>query len=164
MKYTAEQQVWVGLRFVMGFMFLWAFVDKLFGLGFATASGKAWLDGVSPTTGFLSHSSGWFASIFQSLAGSPVIDVLFMAGLLLIGLALVLGVGMKVAGWSGALLVLLMWMAKFPPVQNPVIDDHTVYLLVFIGLAVTNQKPGRMFGLGQAWAGTPIVKKFPWLE
>jgi thiosulfate dehydrogenase [quinone] large subunit len=164
MKYTAEQQVWVGLRFVMGFMFLWAFVDKLFGLGFATASGKSWLDGVSPTTGFLSHSSGWFASAFQSLAGSPVVDALFMAGLCLVGLALILGVGMRVAGVGGALMVLLMWMAKFPPANNPVIDDHTVYLLVLIGLAVTNIKPGRIFGLGQAWARTAIVKKYQWLE
>jgi thiosulfate dehydrogenase [quinone] large subunit len=164
MKYSADQCVWAALRWVMGFMFVWAFADKLFGLGFATTVGKAWLHGGSPTTGFLSHSSGWFASIFQSLAGSPVVDVLFMAGLLLIGLSLLLGVGMKIAGWSGAVLVFLMWMANFPPTQNPVIDSHTIYLIVLIGLATTNTKPGRMFGLGQAWSGTSIVKRNPWLE
>ncbi|MFA5945654.1 MAG: hypothetical protein WC802_01955 [Patescibacteria group bacterium] len=164
MKYTSEQLVWVSARFAMGFIFFWAYLDKLFGLGFATASGKSWLDGVSPTTGFLGHSSGWFAGAFQALAGSGVVDVLFMFGLLLIGLALLLGVGMRVAGWAGALMVLLMWLAKFPPVQNPIIDEHTVYLIVLIGLAVTSTKPGRIFGLGQAWAKTALVKKYPVLE
>ncbi len=164
MKYTADQLVWVSLRFVMGFMFFWAFIDKLFGLGFATAPEKAWLAGGSPTTGFLSHSSGWFAGIFQAMAGSPVVDALFMAGLCLIGLSLLLGVGMKVAGWSGALMTLLMWLAVFPPENNPLIDDHVVYALVFIGLALTNTKPGRIFGLGQAWSSTKLVKKYPVLE
>ncbi len=156
--------MWVALRLVMGFMFLWAFLDKLFGLGFSTTSNKSWLAGTSPTAGFLSHSVGWFAPIFQGMSGSVIVDVLFMAGLLLIGLALMLGVGMRVAGWSGAVLVLLMWLAHFPPANNPIIDEHTVYLIVLIGLAVTNTKPGRIFGLGQAWAATDVVKKYPWLE
>ncbi len=164
MKYTAEQQVWVAARFAMGFIFFWAFIDKLLGLGFATAPGKSWLDGVSPTAGFLGHANGWFESIFHSMVGSPVVDVLFMAGLCLIGLSLLLGVYMKIAGWSGALMVLLMWMAVFPPVQNPIIDDHTVYMIVLIGLAVTKTKPGRIFGLGQVWSNLPIVKKYQWLE
>src|SRR5689334_12004100 len=41
------------LRLLTGFVFLWAFLDKTFGLGYATASGKGWLDGGSPTKGFL---------------------------------------------------------------------------------------------------------------
>lgn len=164
MKYSTEQLVWVSLRFVMGFMFFWAFVDKLFGLGFATTPEKSWLAGGSPTAGFLSHASGWFAGIFQAMAGSPVVDFLFMAGLCLVGLSLLLGVGLKVAGWSGALMTLLMWLAVFPPANNPVIDDHTVYVLVFIGLALTNTKPGQIFGLGQAWSATKLVKKYPVLE
>jgi thiosulfate dehydrogenase [quinone] large subunit len=93
-----------------------------------------------------------------------VIDVLFMAGLCLIGLALLLGVGMRVAGWSGALLTLLMWLAEIPPANNPIVDEHLLYVIVLIGLAVTNTKPGRMFGLGQVWSGTTIVKKNQWLE
>ena len=41
-------------RVVLGFEFLWAFLDKLFGLGYATPSAKAWIAGGSPTKGFLS--------------------------------------------------------------------------------------------------------------
>lgn len=164
MKYTVEQTVWTGLRFVMGFMFFWAFIDKLFGLGFATAPDKAWLDGVSPTAGFLTHSTGWFAPVFQAMANVALVDWLFMLGLLGVGAALLLGIGMRLAGFCGALMVFLMWMANFPPEHNPIIDQHTVELLVLVGLALTNTKPGRIFGLGQAWVATPVVKKYPWLE
>src|SRR6266511_711287 len=41
-------------RVAVGFVFLWAFLDKTFGLGYATPSAKAWINGGSPTKGFLS--------------------------------------------------------------------------------------------------------------
>jgi hypothetical protein len=41
------------LRVSMGFVFLWAFLDKTFGLHYATPSAKAWIHGGSPTQGFL---------------------------------------------------------------------------------------------------------------
>ena len=49
-----QKIVFIALRLVMGFIFLWAFFDKVFGLGFATTTDKAWIYGMSPTTGFLS--------------------------------------------------------------------------------------------------------------
>jgi len=50
----ATEQVWyavAAMRILLGIIFLWAFVDKLFGLGFATSSAKSWLGGASPTSG-----------------------------------------------------------------------------------------------------------------
>ena len=86
------------LRIGLGWIFLWAFIDKVFGLGFATEAGKHWLTGASPTMGFLKFGTkGPLAGVFQAMAGSPVVDWLFMLGLLLIGLALILGIGMKIA-------------------------------------------------------------------
>ena len=40
------------LRVSMGFVFLWAFLDKAFGLHYSTPSSKAWIHGGSPTKGF----------------------------------------------------------------------------------------------------------------
>jgi thiosulfate dehydrogenase [quinone] large subunit len=40
------------IRLSLGFVFLWAFLDKLFGLAYSTAPGRSWLEGVSPTKGF----------------------------------------------------------------------------------------------------------------
>jgi thiosulfate dehydrogenase [quinone] large subunit len=47
---TATRYVLAGLRLALGWIFLWAVIDKLFGLGFATPAKNAWIDGGSPTT------------------------------------------------------------------------------------------------------------------
>src|ERR1700709_1499163 len=68
-----------GLRLAIGFEFLWAFLDKTFGLGYHTASAKAWVHGGSPTTGFLSGvNTGPLQGTFHSLAGVTFVDWLFM--------------------------------------------------------------------------------------
>ena len=36
---------------VLGFEFLWAFLDKTFGFGYATPAERAWINGGSPTKG-----------------------------------------------------------------------------------------------------------------
>lgn len=127
------QKVYVGLRLVMGFMFLWAFVDKLLGLGFATQKSAAWIHGGSPTAGFLTHAvTGPFASIFKSLAGSPVVDWLFMLGLLGVGVSFLINRYVKWGAIAGGIMVALMYLAVLPPANNPIIDEHIVYLLVMI--------------------------------
>lgn len=140
--------VLVSLRLAMGWIFLWAFLDKMFGLGFSTKAADSWLNGGSPTTGFLSHAvHGPLAGFYNALAGNPVVDILFMAGLGLVGLCLMLGIGLRVAGFSGALMVLLMWTSLLLPENNPLVDEHIVYALVLIGLAYSDA--GMHFGLGK---------------
>lgn len=164
MGYTSEQKIWVLLRLGLGWIFLWAFLDKLFGLGFATAPEGAWLAGGSPTTGFLTYATkGPLAGVFQALAGNPAIDVLFMAGLLFLGVTLLLGILNRLAGYAGALMMALMFVAGFlPPEHNPLIDEHIIYLVVLLGISVV--KPGKWFGLGSWWKKQPVVKKHPLLE
>jgi thiosulfate dehydrogenase [quinone] large subunit len=41
-------------------------------------------------------------------------------------------------------------------------DDHIVYSLVLIALAIYGA--GRTWGLGRAWESLPIVQKFPILK
>jgi thiosulfate dehydrogenase (quinone) large subunit len=147
--------LWAIARISLGFVFLWAFIDKLLGLGFATCKDagllceKAWLAGGSPTTGFLKGANGAFAGIFNSLAGMPLIDWLFMIGLLGIGVALILGIGMNIAAWTGALLLVLMWLAELPLANNPLIDDHLIYAMLLFLLAWTNA--GEKYGMGEWW-------------
>src|SRR3990167_9560357 len=89
------------LRLAMGGTFLLAFLDKLFGLGFATEAGKSWLDGISPTAGFLEFAtSGPLAPFYQAIAGNVFVDWLFMGGLLLMGVTLLLGIGVRIAGYA----------------------------------------------------------------
>lgn len=159
----AIEIIWGLLRLSMGWLFLWSFLDKVFGLGFATEAGKAWVDGVSPTAGFLARAvKGPFADFYQSLAGNVAVDWLFMAGLLLVGLALLLGVLTRIAGQAGALMVVLMYTALLPPQQNPFLDEHLVFALVMIGL--TFVPSGDWLGLGKWWKSLPLVRKYLWLE
>lgn len=155
--------VWVSLRLGMGWLLFWGFIDKLFGLGFSTTTENAWINGGSPTTGYLQYAVGdMFGHLFEGLAGVAAVDWLFMLGLLLIGGALILGVGVKIAAYSGSLLMLLFWLSALPLEHNPIIDDHIIYIALLIGLAKVNA--GQWFGLGQWWQETKLVKKYPILE
>ena len=150
------------LRISMGWLMLWAFIDKLFGLGMGTALEKAWLNGGSPTSGFLSNVDGPFSAMFNAMAGVAIFDWLFMLGLCLIGLALILGVGVRVAGYSGALMMLLMYMGSLPLSHNPIVDDHVINFFVFLYLASSGA--GQYLGFGSWWKKSSLVKTHSWLE
>src|SRR5919112_1332225 len=93
---TPADYVWAVARISIGWVFLWAFLDKTFGFGFATPAAKAWINGGSPTKGFLSNVEvGPLQSFFHSIAGNPVVDWLFLLGLLGIGVALIAGIGFR---------------------------------------------------------------------
>jgi thiosulfate dehydrogenase (quinone) large subunit len=132
-----QKMAFAGLRLVMALMFLWAFFDKAFGLGFATVRSAAWINGGSPTYGFLTFAAkGPFAEAFKSLAGLAIIDWLFMLGLLFVGLTLLLNRFVLWGALAGGIMVALMWLAVLPPENNPIIDEHIVYLIVFWVLAL----------------------------
>ncbi len=150
------------LRYVMAVQFLWAFFDKLLGLGFSTKAESAWIRGGSPTFGFLAKgATGPFTGLFNAIGGKGLTDVLFMLALLGIGIALLLGIVMKIGTISGSVLMFLMWAATLPKTADFFqIDDHIVNLLVLLVLLFA--KAGQYAGLGRKWSA--IVKKAQWLE
>ncbi len=136
-----EKTVYRILRYVMSFIFLWAFVDKVFGFGFATTPDKAWIHGGSPTAGFLSFGvKGPFVSLFHSLAGIAAIDWIFMIGLLFIGLTLALNKYVKWGCLAGGVMLFLMYVSLMLPANNPIIDEHIVYILVLVLLAIHSEE------------------------
>ena len=167
------RRVLATLRLAMGFIFAWAFLDKLFALGFSTgrqeggsidffAEGAAWLNGGSPTRGFLSGSRGPLASFWQGLAGDTWVNWVFMLALAAVGIALLLGIGMRLAAVGGSLLLLSMWSVAMLPGSNPFVDSHIVYSLVLVVLALT--AAGNTWGLGERWGRTQLVQRLPWLK
>jgi thiosulfate dehydrogenase (quinone) large subunit len=159
----ATRYVLAGLRLSLGWIFLWAFLDKLFGLGHETTSAHAWINGGSPTAGFLGKGvSGPFADFYHSIAGDAWADWLFMIGLAGIGIALIAGVGMRIAAVAGSILLVLMWSAVLPPNNNPFMDDHLIYAGVLVLLALT--AAGTTLGFGGFWNRLPLVQRFPWLK
>ena len=171
---TAAGPIAAVLRIAMGLVFVWAFLDKTFGFGYATPAERAWINGGSPTKGFLGNiDHGPFADMFRGWAGAGWADWLFMLGLAGIGVALVLGVGLRIAAVAGTLMMMLMWVAEWPldrftdagePTMstNPILDYHIVYALVLIWLAIA--AAGTTWGLGKTWANLEFVKKNLWLR
>ena len=161
------------LRIGFGLTFLWAFFDKLLALGFGTGYDQegtldrfgdaAWINGGSPTNGFLAFGAdGPFAGFYNSIAGAVWADTLFMLALLGIGTALTLGIGMRFAAIAGAALYVMMWTVVLPPENNPILDDHLIGAVSLVALALLGA--GSTWGLGRRWAQLPIVQSQPWLR
>ena len=173
------QKALAGLRIGYGLTFLWAFFDKLLALGFHTgaitnpdtgardsidfmAKDAAWLNGGSPTTGYLSSLDGVFAGLFDPMIGAVWADVLFMVGLGAIGAALMSGIGQRVATVTGVLLLMLMYLTALPLPSNPFLTDYIVMSLALIGLLYADS--AKTLGLGRWWSSTSLVQRFPILR
>ncbi|HZG88971.1 MAG TPA: DoxX family membrane protein [Pseudonocardia sp.] len=169
---TAAAKGLAVLRIATGLVFLWAFLDKTFGLGYATPGERAWIAGGSPTKGFLSNVEvGPFQSAFQAIAGAWWADWLFMLGLLGIGVAVTVGIGLRVSAVAGSVMMLMMWLAEFPLDRftaagepsmstNPLIEYHVIYAIVLVVLALTYA--GHTWGLGRRWTQLGFVQRNHW--
>lgn len=152
------------LRLATGWVLLWAGLDKVFGWGLSTPSGAALIDGVSPTRGFLQFGlaeGSPAAAVLQPLAGNPIVDVLYLLGTVGAGLALVLGIGVRIAGIGGAVLFGLLWFSSLPLEHNPFLDEHLLWALAC--LVVVAGDAGRHLGLGTWWQSTALVTRARWL-
>lgn len=161
-------------RLGLGWIFLWAFLDKLLALGFSTGRNPetgvvdrfgdaAWIHEGSPTLGFLKFGTkGPLAEFYQSFAGASWANWLFMIGLAGIGVALMLGVAMRIAAGSGVAMLILMWSAVLPPENNPFLDDHLIYAVALVLLAALGA--GRFVGVGAWWESLSVVQRFPILR
>ncbi len=160
MEENKTRYVWGLLRLTMGLTFLWAFFDKVFGLGFATTPEKSWLAGNSPTSGFLQFGvRGPLAEFYHSLAGIPIVDWLFMLGLLFVGISLTFGIFVKLGSFMGIIMLALMYLAVgIPPVNHPFIDNHIVYILIMVGLIMSDG--GDYLGFGKTWSRINLVQKY----
>jgi thiosulfate dehydrogenase [quinone] large subunit len=180
------QRVFALLRLAMGWTFLWAFLDKALALGFSTGrvvndagatvkidffGNAAWIHGASPTAGVLGFAmKGPFAHFYQTITGYHMtaagpasaawVDWVYMLSMLLIGGALILGVGVRLATLGG-----IAWMAIFYtataiwPDHNVFVDEHVVDAIVLAALFLANA--GRYYGFGKVWQRTELVKRHP---
>lgn len=165
-------------RIVIGFYFLWAFLDKAFGLRYATLPQGRWevFGGTGkPAQDYLGRLEGGpFDSFFQSTFGNAFGDWFFMISLLLIGIAFLAGAGLRLAGVGGALLMLFMYVVALPQpsamvdgefvrgATNPILDAHWMDALLLLICAFTLS--GDTLGLGKWWARLPFVRANPWLR
>ena len=149
-------------RILIGWMFLWAFLDKMFGLGYETPAGQGVIDGGSPSSYVEYMTSGLFEGLFKAIAGNGFIDFLLMAGLLILGITITLGIFTKITTISSIAFFLTMFCIVVPPADNPLIDYHVVYLVFMI--AVYYLGGYDRLSLFPKWKELPMVKEFPIIE
>jgi thiosulfate dehydrogenase [quinone] large subunit len=154
------------LRYMLSRMLLWAFFDKLFGLGFETAASNAIINGGSPTHDYLAYyaSNGTFGGFFDWLSDYYVLtDILMMLGLLAVGVCLIIGISTKlIVTTFGSLMFLFLYLSVLPLKDNPILDYHLFYI---VALHVIYYCDGyRWLSLKEWWCSLEIVKRYPILE
>lgn len=136
------------LRLSLGWVFLYAGLTKLLNPNWTAA-------------GFL-NAAKTFPGFYQWLASAGNIgwvNFLNQWGLTLIGAAMILGIGIKIASWAGAAMMLLYYIPVlvFPKIgaNSYLVDDHIVYALVFLVFGA--------LGAQSTWGIYSFLQKKGWL-
>jgi thiosulfate dehydrogenase [quinone] large subunit len=111
------------LRLALGGLFLYNGIDKL-------------LSGFSAGGYLLNATYGPFEAIFQSMAGSSLVDLLVIWGEIGIGLTITFGVFLRLGVFCGVVILALFYFSAFPP-EHGLISEHIIYILVFVLLGTT---------------------------
>ncbi len=149
-------------RIMLGWIMLWSFFDKLFGLGFQTPAGQGFIDGGSPSSFVTYVAGGIFGDFFKSLAGNGVIDIILLLGLLALGVALIAGIASKITTVLMTVFLLVMYCLCVPPLDNPLVDYH---IMLIIGLWAVHFLGGYdRLSIHGWWKELSLVKRFPILK
>ncbi len=147
-----EKKYIVLLRVTLGWLFLYSGYSKI-------ASGTFSAAGLLKGAKTFPELYAWFASS----GNIEWVNLLNEYGQLLIGIALILGVGVRVASYAGALMMLLYYFPSldFPKAgeRNFIVDDHIIYIAIFLVLA--SVRAGRTLGL-EATAERTVAKGQSW--
>lgn len=137
---TSTKVVTVLLRVALGWLFLYSGITKVLNPEW-TAQG--FLEGAKTFSGFYD----WFAQ-----GGNlDLVNLLNSWGQLLIGAGLLFGAFTRLAGFAGALLMILYYFPtlEFPAVSHGfLVDEHVIYAFVLLLLATV--RAGQYFGVDEA--------------
>lgn len=143
------------LRLSMGWLFFYAGITKVLNPNWSAA-------------GYL-NGAKTFSDFYQWLAGPsmlPYTNFLNEWGLTLVGVALILGLFVRLSSVFGAAMMVLYYfpILTFPKVgaNGYLVDEHIIYALAFLFLAAI--RAGQYFGLENWCVNLPICRRYKWLR
>lgn len=133
---------------------------SLIGLGLRLFVGGGWdawnsIGVVLPTT----YPRGPIGDIFLNFWGNQFVIQLLIWSSVLVGVALVLGIAVRLASYGGILIMLMFYLAVIPP-SSVILNQHIMYILVFLFLAAG--KAGKIGGFDSLLV--PLEEKYPKLK
>lgn len=156
---TKGEYVLAVFRILIGWIMLWPFFDKMFGLGFQTPAGSGFFEGGSPSSFVTFVSGGIFEDFYNSLAGNLAVDIILLAALLILGVTLILGIASKLTTIGTVAFLVVMYSLHVPPTDNPLIDFR---IILSVGIVAVYLLDGFDYlSLNAKWKETWLVKKFP---
>lgn len=137
------------LRLGLGWVFLYSGLTKVLNPDWTAA-------------GYL-KSAKTFPALYQWLASAANIDwvnFLNQWGLTLVGAALVLGIAIRIASWTGVAIMLLYYfpVLTFPKIgaNSYIVDEHIVYALILLVFASLESQG--------TWGIYGLLQKKGWLD
>lgn len=143
------------VRILIGWMFIWTFIDRTFGLGRPTPHDQAWTRGGSPIDSFVgsardSGSRNPVPGFWRFLSEQHTwVNIVLMVLIAVIGVLLVLGFVMWFSCVAGAILLVLQWFTAWPIKDNLFLNSALLGAVVLIALLACNA--GSFVGFGKRW-------------
>jgi thiosulfate dehydrogenase [quinone] large subunit len=146
------------LRVVVGVIFIWAGLDKVFNGGapgswsaqaylkFATNGTLGWpfVTGTPDPNAIYNPTHGFWVSLANNDFAMTIVNNLVVAGEMCIGIALILGILTRFAGAMGALMMAFLFLAGWS-FTNGIVEEHLTYAVVLLALA--GMGAGNYYGL-----------------
>ena len=146
-------------RVVIGVIFLWAGMEKLFGgdgqggpwtaagfLKFATNGALGWpfVTGVADPKTVFNPTHDFWVSLAGNAGAMTVVNTLVVTGEIGIGIALILGLLTRFAAGMATLMMLFFFVAAWS-FSTGIVNQHLTYAVVAFGLGVIGA--GNYYGL-----------------
>ena len=74
-----------------------------------------------------------------------------------------LGITRRLATISGTLMMLFIYASSLPPANNPIVDEHIIYILLFL-LLYFDKDAYSIFGFYAIWQKQKVVEKYKFLR
>ena len=161
------------LRVVVGVIFVWAGVGKLFNEGvpgnwtaqgflkFATNGSLGWpfVTGTPDPKAIYNPTHDFWVSLAGNATAMTVVNNLVVTGEVCIGVALVLGIVTRFAGVMGAMMMAFFFLAGWA-FTNGIVEEHATYGVVLLALA--GMGAGNYYGLDRLLGGRFPVRFRKW--